>query len=278
MTETTVKIDGIEYYTLLEGPDAPQKARPILLCHALMSNLQMWDDTVKALNEVGYSTLRFDHIGHRNTPPPKDVNTSYHMDDIARHMHTIVEAVTGQKKTTAVIGCSIGGVLALRYAMLFPDDVGKVISIAAPGIAAPEKAHGLWTQRVEQFRTDMQTGQEILAHQTVERWFPGSRPRDIATREKALSHVKTCSFDGYRVLADTIRDYDYTEELGKVKAQTLIIAGSEDAAASPEHLEEAAGRIEGARYLLMEGAGHLPPMHLVEEFDRIAVGFFGEDE
>jgi pimeloyl-ACP methyl ester carboxylesterase len=67
----TLRIDSIDYHYLLEGPPN----RPIiLLIHALMSNLHMWDSTVRALNAANYQTLRFDHIGHthrhQQTPYP----------------------------------------------------------------------------------------------------------------------------------------------------------------------------------------------------------------
>ena len=70
MTQDHVELEGINYYTLLERPHNGGKNGPyVLLVHALMSNMHMWDPTVKALNNAGYTTLRFDHVGHNRTPP-----------------------------------------------------------------------------------------------------------------------------------------------------------------------------------------------------------------
>lgn len=277
MAERTINIDGIEYYTLQEKPPGSQHHAypPILLCHALMSNLHMWDSTVKALNRAGYTTIRFDHLGHNRTPPPEDKNASFHMDDIARHMHELVASVTGQPKVKAVIGCSIGGVLALRYAMLYPIDVEDIISIAAPGISAPEKAHNLWSERIVQFEKDVKDGSDVLCRQTVERWFPGNQSRDVDVRGRAFPLVKTCSLRGYKTLADTIRNYDYGDDVGKVEAKTLIVAGSEDGAASSEGLRELSGKIVAAEYACMDETGHLPPMHMPEEFEELMLRFMG---
>ncbi|KAI5359579.1 Putative alpha/beta hydrolase-1 [Septoria linicola] len=97
MSGQTVEIDGIQYYTLLEKPPissdkTSSSSPPILLCHALMANLHMWDSTVLALNTAGYTTLRFDHVGHNKTPPPpfQDPNRAFHMDTITQHMHQLV--------------------------------------------------------------------------------------------------------------------------------------------------------------------------------------------
>jgi 3-oxoadipate enol-lactonase len=140
MAEKHVEVEGINYYTLFELPDSQDKNAPcVLLIHALMSNLHMYDATVKTLHAAGYSTLRYDHIGHHNTPSPRNSTTerrmsisgqlAYHMDDLTRHMNQIVKQHTEEGQLAAIIGCSIGGVLALRYGMMFPRDVDQIVSI-----------------------------------------------------------------------------------------------------------------------------------------------------
>ncbi|KAK5126032.1 hypothetical protein LTR85_011387 [Meristemomyces frigidus] len=266
--EAHVELQGVNYYTLLEEPSSGEADAPcILLCHALMSNLHMWDATAKALNEAGYRTLRYDHVGHHNTPPAHDADAEYHMDDLTRHAHQLVKERTGQSHLKAVIGCSIGGVVALRYAMLFPKDADKIISIAAPGIKSPEAAASLWTERIQLFEEDQKTGNDTLCHKTVDRWFPGGRSEDDAVRAEALKHVKTCSLQGYRTLADTIRDYDYAGDVSGIQNECLIVAGSDDTAGDPSRLKDVAGMIKGAKFVVMERTGHLPPMHRPDQFN-----------
>lgn len=280
-----VDVEGINYFTLYELPDSQDKSAPcILLVHALMSNLHMWDETVKSLHKAGYSTLRYDHVGHHNTPPPQTKTTerrmsvsgqlAYHMDDLTRHMHQLVKARTGQTHLKAVIGCSIGGVLALRYAMMFPKDVEAVVSIAAPGITAPEDKKPLWSQRIKLFDDDLEHGTDQLARATVERWFPGG---DEAVKTEALKQVKTCSITGYRLLADSIRNYDYRDEVGGIEGvRCLVCGGTEDGAIELGELERVAGRIKGSRFVRLEGAGHLPPMQMPGEFEGSIVPFLRE--
>lgn len=274
MTNKTCHIDGIAYHTLLEGPaDQPI----VLLIHALMSNHHMWDSTVLALHQANHQTLRFDHIGHNLTPPPTDPSKSYSTEDITSHMHEIVNQATEHtnQKVKAVIGCSIGGVLALRYAMLYPSEVEMAISLCAPGIKSLEVAKPLWTQRISQFSTDLREGTETLCHATVERWFPGDEPHDAAVREQALGHVRTCTLEGYKVLADAIRGYDYSDELDRLAGpECVVIAGGRDGAVDVEVLRDLAEKIgepKGARYVVMEDAGHIPPMHRSEQFEGLVL-------
>ncbi|KAK3681907.1 hypothetical protein LTR37_020776 [Vermiconidia calcicola] len=274
--EDNVDVEGINYFTLYELPDSRDQNAPcILLVHALMSNLHMYDATVKALHAAGYSTIRYDH--HKTTERRMSLGgqLAYHMDDLTRHMHQLVKARTGQSHLKAVVGCSIGGVLALRYAMMFPKDVDQVVSIAAPGIKAPEDKKPLWSQRIRLFEEDQEAGTDKLCHATVNRWFPGG-PEDDALREESLMHVKACSLQGYRLLADTIRNYDYSDEVGKIeKVSCLVGGGTEDAAISLDDLQDVAEKIKGAQFVRIQGAGHLPPMHKAQEFSDLMLPFLG---
>ncbi|KAK4497027.1 hypothetical protein PRZ48_011476 [Zasmidium cellare] len=195
----------------------------------------MWDGTVKALHEAGYSTLRFDHIGHARSPPPQPEQEPLHMDDIARHMREIIAARGCQGALYAIIGCSIGGILALRYPMIFPDEVNRVISICAPGAKAPGKAHTLWSQRIQQFREDVANGTNNIHHATVDRWF-GEGDANEPTKAEC----------------------------------------SADTASSVEELQGIAREIGTRGAVVMEGAGHLPPMQQKDEFNKVMLDFLQE--
>jgi 3-oxoadipate enol-lactonase len=273
--EEYVEVEGINYYTLLEEPDNGNEDAPTaLLVHALMSNLHMWDATSEALRAQGYRVLRYEHPGHHHTPPQRGCKAEYHMDDITRHAHRIVQERTGQSRIKALIGCSIGGTIAFRYALLFPDDVESIIALASPGIKSPEVAHKLWAQRIQLFEEDLKSGDDNLCRQTVARWIPGERPEDDAVRRECLRHVKTCNIQGYKLLADTIRDYDYSDQVADIgKVKTLVIAGEEDQAGPASVLREVAEKISGAEFVVMEKTGHLPPLQKPDEFSEIMLRF-----
>lgn len=287
MTEQVVEVEGIAYhtfYTAANNGGNPTSSQLVLLSHALMSNHSMWDATTTALSNAGFSVLSYDHIGHNKTPALAQYTSSlespaYHFDDFTRHMRELVHAITGQTKVYAVIGCSMGGVLALRYAMLFPEDVKAVISCDAPGMTSLEVAKPMWSERIRKFESDLKTGDDSLARATVERWSPGKTADDEEVRKVSFGHVKTCSLDGYKICADAIRTYDYTGQLGEITStRCMVLVGSEDSAVGPkEVLEDVARRIPQAKYVCLDGAGHLPPMHKPHEFNKIMLDFLEVD-
>jgi 3-oxoadipate enol-lactonase len=158
--------------------------------------------------------------------------------------------------------------------MMFPQDVDQVISVAAPGIAYPDSKKHLWTERIKQFESDVENNTNILAHATVDRWFPGSGPEIEAIRAESLTHVKTCSLQGYKLLADTIRNYDYTEDLHTFPLEgCLIVGGTEDGAIAIDGLKFIASYIQGSKMVEMVETGHLPPMQKPREFEEMMLDF-----
>lgn len=237
-----------------------------------MANHHMWDFTVPALHSAGFSTLRYDHVGHNQTTfaTPQAKERQYHFDDFTRHIHMIVAQVTPGRTPFGIIGCSIGGVLALRYAQMYPGELSMVMSCDAPGLTSLSFAKQLWKERMAQFKAE---GVDNLAKATVERWFPDPCPEGVRTQ--MLEQARTCTYEGYTACANAVMNYDYDSELENIETkQVMILAGENDTAIGPrEILLRVAEKIPGALYVLMEDVGHIPPFHNPNGFNKIVVGF-----
>ena len=267
-----MEIDGFTFNVLHEG-DASKPL--VILCHALMDNLHMWDSTVVALHAAGFSTLRYDHVGHGQTSiPPPDRVGQLHFDDFCRHIHQMVERTTPGRPAYGFIGCSMGGVLALRYVMLYPGELSKVVSCDAPGMTSLERSKQLWKDRIAMYK---EQGVEVLAKATVERWFPD--PCALEIKQEALKHTSSTSLAGYMTCAEGIMNYDYTSELGNIQTEdVMILAGENDEAIGPQEiLKDVASRISGAKHVLMKDTGHIPPMHQPAAFEAIVIPFIRGD-
>ncbi|KAI1321688.1 alpha/beta-hydrolase [Xylariaceae sp. FL0255] len=269
MAGEIVKIDEINYHVVHEGPkDGPL----VILCHALMANYHMWDATVPALHRTGYSTLRYDHIGHNKTTfaTQEAATRNYHFDTFIKHIHELAKCVAG-KTPFGFVGCSIGGVLAIRYAQLYPRTLSKIMSCDAPGMTTIEAGKPLWLSRIAQFETE---GVENLAKATVERWIP--EPYSEGTRDRMLDQTRTCTLDGYKSCAHAVMNYDYSSGLGQMENEdVLILAGENDMSIGPrEILVKVAKAIPNAKYHLMANVGHIPPYHDPRGFNAIMIDFF----
>jgi 3-oxoadipate enol-lactonase len=269
MESQIVSMDSINFFVRHEGP----KDKPlIILCHALMANHHMWDHTVPALHSAGFSTLRYDHVGHNKTTyaTTQAAEREYHFDDFTRHIHMLVEQATPGRTPFGIIGCSIGGVLALRYAQIYPGQLKKVLSCDAPGMTSLPFAKSLWKDRMAQFKAE---GVDNLAKVTVERWFPDPCPESV--RADMLEQTRQCTYEGYRACANAVMNYDYSSDIDKINTeQVMVLAGQNDTAIGPrEILLGVAEKIPGAKYFLMEDVGHLPPFHNPSAFNKIMIEF-----
>lgn len=269
MASQYISIESIRFHFKHEG----DKTNPlVILSHALMANHQMWDQTVQCLHKAGFSTLRYDHVGHNKTifESLEAADKQYHFDDFTRQISLLVEHVTPEQKPFAIIGCSMGGVLALRFAQMYPGVLTKVMSCDAPGMTSLESAKPLWESRLAEFAAD---GVKNLAQATIDRWFPD--PCSTKVRQDMLDQTQSCTFQGYKACANGIMSYDYLLQLEALKyEQVLILAGENDSAIGPrEILIDVASRIAGAKYVLMQDVGHIPPFHDSERFNKIMLDF-----
>lgn len=223
--------------------------------------------------------MRYDAVGHGKTACPSGL-TELSFEDFTHHIHKLARACEGderQPKLAAVIGCSMGGVLAMRYAMLYPEYVDAVMCCDAPGMTALDGAAQMWSERIEKFAEGPASKLE-LCKTTVDRWIPGESPHDEYVKQIALLMCQSCSLEGYRMAAHAISDFAYAGDLDKVKHKVLIVRGERDSNIGPPEVTESIVRSvgdNGCQLMTIEGAGHLPPMDRPEQFNRIMEDFLG---
>jgi pimeloyl-ACP methyl ester carboxylesterase len=76
--------------------------------------------------------------------------------------------------------------------------------------------------------------------------------------------------EGYARCCEALEHWDVSDELARIAAPTLVLAGAEDRAAPPdEHSERLADAIPGARLKLVERAAHLVNVERADEVNRL---------
>lgn len=101
----------------------------LLLIHAGIANLRMWDPQIPALTEEHY-VIRFDTRGFGQTETD-DVEFSNRADALALLDHLGVARAT-------LVGCSRGGTIAIDLAVDSPDRVAGLVTIGAGPSGFPD--------------------------------------------------------------------------------------------------------------------------------------------
>lgn len=238
-------INGCLLHYRLSGP----VGAPVLtFVNSLGTDARIWDRLIDRLN-VSYRCLSFDKRGHGlSDSPAGEYRLEDHLDDLEGLLaHTDITR-------TAIIGVSIGGLIAQGLALRAPERIAAlVLCNTAPRLGEPRT----WTARIEQARAD---GLEPMADDIMARWFsPGFRSgqphelrgwRNLFLRTDVTGYAATCA---------TLRDADLSGEISAIEMPTLVIAGDADLAA-PVELVRTCLAIPASQLKVLAGVGHLPPI------------------
>jgi pimeloyl-ACP methyl ester carboxylesterase len=109
---------------------------PLLLVHGGLDHARNWDWVARSLREH-FHVYAMDLRGHGNSAwaPGALYSIAEHVLDIT----TLVDVLGGGP--LHLIGHSLGGILTLMYAGLYPDRVRKVVAIEGLGLPAVHRIH-----------------------------------------------------------------------------------------------------------------------------------------
>jgi 3-oxoadipate enol-lactonase len=220
----------------------------VVLCGSLGSTAAMWEPQLPALR--GRKVVTVEHPGHGGAP----VTDARTVADLAARVLALVDA-----DTFSFVGLSLGGAVGMRLAVDAPDRVERLVLTST---AARFGEPGSWLDRAETVR---EQGLEAIADAVLARWFtPGFR-------DSALFREMLLSIDpeGYARCCEAIAGWDIRDELGAIRAPTLVIGGADDPSTPPAIAEEIAAGIPGARLEVLASAAHLANVEQPARFNRL---------
>jgi 3-oxoadipate enol-lactonase len=164
-------------------------------------------------------------------------------------------------------GLSMSGLLGQWLALEVPERIGSlVLSNTAARIGVPEA----WQERMRLIR---QKGLSEVAGDLVHRWFsPAFVGQQLKVVERFTDNLRLFPTEDYLTGCEAIRDADFSERVGQIKTRTLIIAGSQDRAATLADAEYLNQRIRGSQLLVLP-SGHLACVESPEVFTRAVIEF-----
>jgi 3-oxoadipate enol-lactonase len=238
-----LKTHGIVHHYVLEG----SKDKPVLVfANSLGSDLRIWDGVVTHLGD-DFMIIRYDKRGHGLSDVP---TPPYSLDDFVLDLVGLLDGL--EIKEAAVCGLSVGGLIAQRLALSYPDRV-RALVLCDTGMRIGSFAS--WEERIGTVR---ESGLAKLADPSMERWFTAAfrEHRSVEMRGYANMLLRIPA-DGYLGACYALRDADLTRETPKINKPTLVLCGEQDIATPPDLGRELAQAIPGARFSLIKEAAHL---------------------
>ena len=246
--------------------DGPPGAPVLVLSNSLGTDYSMWDVQMPMLQRC-FRVLRYDSRGHGVSAVPPG---PYTIEMLGRDALALLDALAVRQ--AHFCGLSLGGMVGMWLAAHCPERIDR---LALCNTAARMGPPQFWDARIEAVRRE---GLATTSASIVARWFTpaffAAEPATVETMRRMLARMPT---DGYIACCEAIRDMDQREALPRIRAKTLVLAGSDDAAATPADGRYLAETIPGARYLELPTA-HLSNIEAPQPFNDALIRFFSEQD
>ena len=246
---------------------ATPNGRTAVLLHGKNFCAATWEETIAALREAGYRVIAVDQIGFCKSTKP--AHYQYSFQQLAANTHALVAAL-GIGRIT-VIGHSTGGMLGVRYALMYPDDVEQLVLVDPIGLE-DWKAKGVPWQSIDAwYAQELNTTADGIRDYQRSTYYAGTWSPRYERWVQMLAGLYRGP--GHNIVARNqalIDDMIYTQpvfyEFEQVKVPVLLIVGDKDTTAFGKQLAPPAVRATLGNYpvLAKAAAARFPRAHLVE--------------
>lgn len=171
-----------------------------------------------------------------------------------------------------LLGHSIGGMLAQEFAITFPERVRSLVLYAttpAFGGRDPAFAEAFLAERL----APLDAGRDMaaLAAESIPPMLgPDAPPGAARAATEAMAAVPEAA---YRATVRCLTTFNRRDEIARIAAPTLLLAGERDPLAPPRTMERMAAAIRDARLVVLPGAGHLAHLEYPAAFNAAVRDF-----
>ena len=252
--------------------DTEQGENALLLIHGLTGNKTTMYQ-VRDMFKDDYRVITIDTRGHGESTRPQE----YTIDDHALDVHEIIRELGLEKAD--ILGFSMGSYIALRAAEVKCDDIDHLILLCTkPNGKTSSVARLLKEANLDITQVTQEEMMDVIlkasvAPETFEKIVRGEfdiNPILNGDESQQLNEEEKAAEDASLVNFDNSKDYN------KVTCKTLVIGAEYDGINPHELGREVADGIEGAKFELIENAGHLAAFEQTDYFVKIVKDFLNE--
>ncbi len=217
---------------------APGPGPALVLLHGAAGNAATWGPTLAAWSRA--DVWAPDLPGRGGSPGPARESA----DALAGWLLELADAFGWERPI--LVGHSLGGAIALTFALRYPDRLGGLVMVSSSA-----------RLRVAPAILEAAAGATADAPLPMDFAFPPTADRPIVARYSALSRDTPPE----ATLADWLacNRFDVRERLGEVSAPTLVVHGDQDPLTPAKHQRSLAEAIPGAQRVEIGGRGHMLP-------------------
>jgi pimeloyl-ACP methyl ester carboxylesterase len=268
------------------APTQHPNGNAIVLFHGKNFGGYYWTNLIKMLTGRGYRVIVPDQIGFGKSSKAF-IHYSFHQ--LAQWNKELLESLNIPK--SYVLGHSMGGMLATRYALMFPDRVQKLLLEDPIGLE-DYRTFVPYISTEQQYQTELKASAETVRKYYQSSYFTSWKPEYEELVRIASGVAYSADFPRYaKVAAMTftmIYEQPVVYEFANLKVPTVLFIGKQDktivgkgllsAAQQAVHGQynvlgkETAAKIPGAKLVEFNDCGHIPHLEVPTEFEVALLG------
>jgi 3-oxoadipate enol-lactonase len=210
----------------------PVGAPPLVLSNELGTTAAMWDPQLEEL-ERRLTVIRYEHALRGS---------------VAELAEPLLEALgrVGLDRVS-FCGLSLGAMVGMWIAAERPARIDRLVLACA---SARPGAKSQWAARAAFVRAH---GIERVARDALDKWFTP----EYVDRQPFLDMQMAFAPDEYALGLEAIGGFDFRERLSEIQVPTLVIAGADDVAMTPDDAAALVDGIPDSRLVTLDHAAHL---------------------
>ena len=272
-------------------PNNPN-GKTVLLLHGKNFNGAYWETTAKELGKKGYRVIIPDQFGFGKSSKPRHFQYSFQL--MALQTKNLLDSLN--VTTTIVMGHSMGGMLATRFALMYPNITEKLVLEDPLGLEdymakVPYVPIEYW------YKNELKQDYNSLKKYQQENYYHGTWRAEYEKWVMILARW-TMNQD-YSIIAwnsaltyDMIMTQPVVYEISQLKMPTLLMVGELDRTAVgktlvsddvqktmgnyPELAKQTADKIKGAKFVIVPKMGHIPHLESFDFFFKHLSAFLSE--
>lgn len=261
-------------------PTGKANGRTVMLFHGKNFGGYYWADVIKALTGRGFRVVVPDQIGFGKSSKPF-IHYSFHQ--MAAWNKLLLDGLGIPKAN--ILGHSMGGMLATRFALMYPQQTEKLLLENPIGLE-DYRSFVPYTSTSDQYQNELKATAESIKQYYKSSYFVAWKPEYDKLVSVAAGVTNSADFPRYaKVAAMTftmIYEQPVVYEFQHVTVPTILFIGKEDHTIVGKSLlsqqqqnqygqykvlgKQTAAKIPNAKLIEFDGAGHIPHLEVPTEF------------
>jgi pimeloyl-ACP methyl ester carboxylesterase len=210
---------------------APAKpnGRTVVLLHGKNFCAATWEGTIHALTDAGYRVIAPDQIGFCKSTKP--AHYQYTFEQLAGNTHALLASLGIARAT--IMGHSMGGMLAARYALTFPAGTEQLVMVDPLGLE-DWRAKGVPWQSVDaQYQAQRKTSADSIRSYERNTYYAGTWKPEYEKWVQMLAGMyrgpgKDIVAWNSALTYDMIYTQPVIHEFGKFAMPVVLVVGDHD--------------------------------------------------